>query len=77
MAPAGYEHGRVTMNLSWRIMQHVRPRKLGVVLTADTGFIIKRDPDTCVPRTSPSSRRHGRMRRVRYAAISPAHQTLP
>ena len=46
MAPAGYEHGRVTMNLSWRIMQHVRPRKLGVVLTAETGFIIKRDPDT-------------------------------
>ena len=46
MAPAGYEHGRVTMNLSWRIMQHVRPRTLGVVLTAETGFIIKRDPDT-------------------------------
>ena len=46
MAPAGYEHGRVTMNLSGRILEHVRSRSLGVVVTAETGFIIKRDPDT-------------------------------
>ena len=46
MAPAGYEHGRVTMNLSWRILEHVRQHKLGAVVTAETGFIIRRDPDT-------------------------------
>ena len=46
MAPAGYEHGRVTMNLSGRILEHVRSHRLGVVVTAETGFLIKRDPDT-------------------------------
>ena len=46
MAPAGHEHGRVAMNLSWRIAQHVRSGKLGVVFAAETGFLIKRDPDT-------------------------------
>lgn len=34
------------MNLSWRIAQHVRSGKLGVVFAAETGFLIKRDPDT-------------------------------
>ena len=34
------------MNLSWRIAQHVRSGNLGVVFAAETGFLIKRDPDT-------------------------------
>ena len=47
-APAGQEHGRVAMNLSWRIGQHVRMHALGVVYAAETGFLIRRDPDTVI-----------------------------
>lgn len=46
MAPAGHEHGRVTLNLAWRLGQHVSTHRLGTVFAAETGFLIKRDPDT-------------------------------
>ena len=46
MAPAGHEHGRVTLNLTWRLGQHVSTHRLGTVFAAETGFLIKRDPDT-------------------------------
>jgi Uma2 family endonuclease len=46
MSPAGFDHGSVSMNLSGPLHQFVRARKLGIVVTAETGFIISRDPDT-------------------------------
>lgn len=46
MSPAGFDHGSVSMNLSGPLHQFVRSRKLGVVVTAETGFILARDPDT-------------------------------
>jgi Uma2 family endonuclease len=46
MSPAGFDHGSVSMNLSGPLHQFVRARKLGVVVTAETGFILTRDPDT-------------------------------
>jgi len=46
MVPAGQEHGRVAMNLGARLSQFVRERALGVVFAAETGFLLRRQPDT-------------------------------
>ncbi|MSS71271.1 MAG: Uma2 family endonuclease [Candidatus Latescibacteria bacterium] len=46
MAPTGYGHGRLTVRIAVLLEQFVRPRDLGEVLGAETGFIVFRDPDT-------------------------------
>ncbi len=46
MSPAGNEHGRITVRLTWRIAQHVEREDLGVVFAAETGFLLHTDPDT-------------------------------
>jgi Uma2 family endonuclease len=46
MAPAGFEHGAIIVNLSLLLAQHVRKHKLGVVAGAETGFILTQQPDT-------------------------------
>jgi Uma2 family endonuclease len=46
MSPAGRQHGRVAMNFAWRLAQFVRERSLGVVFAAETGFLLRREPDT-------------------------------
>ena len=45
MAPAGFEHGAVIMRLAKVLATHVDRNKLGVVLGAETGFVLARDPD--------------------------------
>lgn len=46
MSPAGFNHGRLTMNISTPLDLHVRSNHLGVVCAAETGFLLSRDPDT-------------------------------
>jgi Uma2 family endonuclease len=46
MAPAGFEHGRIANRLQMHLNQYVYVNKLGEVFTAETEFIIRRDPDT-------------------------------
>jgi Uma2 family endonuclease len=46
MAPAGNEHGKVTVRLTWRLARHVETHGLGVVFAAETGFRISAAPDT-------------------------------
>ena len=46
MAPAGNEHGEVTVRITWRLAQYVETHRLGVVFAAETGFRIGSDPDT-------------------------------
>lgn len=46
MPPTGYPHGKASANATYAVMGHVRPRGLGDVLGAETGFRIARDPDT-------------------------------
>ena len=46
MSPAGFEHGSITLRLTWRIARHVEENNLGVVCAAETGFLIARNPDT-------------------------------
>ena len=46
MTPAGFEHGRITINISLPLARFVKEQGLGVVTTAETGFQIAHDPDT-------------------------------
>jgi len=46
IAPAGDEHGRVTMNLAGPLHIHVLSNKLGFVYAAETGFKTESNPDT-------------------------------
>src|SRR5437867_3365473 len=45
MPPAGGLHGVVANLLAFQITAFVRPRGLGIVLAAETGFWLERDPD--------------------------------
>jgi Uma2 family endonuclease len=46
MAPAGHEHGRVTMKLAGPLALYVDQHNLGAVFAAETGFLLAQDPDT-------------------------------
>ena len=46
MAPGGFEHGAIGMNLGRVLGNHVARQRLGVVLSADTGFVLSRNPDS-------------------------------
>lgn len=44
--PAGYNHGRVTMNLAVRLGSHVDLTGAGQLVATETGFTLFREPDT-------------------------------
>lgn len=44
--PAGFYHGGVAGALLHRLSEHVVPRRMGIVLAAETGFKLSSDPDT-------------------------------
>lgn len=46
MAPAGGRHGQVAHKFGLFIGNHVLERDLGRVLAAETGFLLRRNPDT-------------------------------
>lgn len=46
MTPAGGRHGLVCFRVLLALGQHVRERQLGELFTPDTGFLLKRGPDT-------------------------------
>src|SRR6185437_14041771 len=46
MSPTGFEHGRITAKLARVIGIFVEERKLGIVVAAETGFLIRRNPDS-------------------------------
>ncbi len=46
MSPAGFEHGCLVANITEPLRRFVRQNKLGVVVGAETGFWLARDPDT-------------------------------
>ncbi|MDP9369759.1 MAG: Uma2 family endonuclease [Chloroflexota bacterium] len=43
---AGFEHGLVTVRISGPLYAFVDAKNLGLVLTVETGFVLRRDPDT-------------------------------
>src|SRR6059058_1626289 len=44
--PAGYRHGRVSMNLAFLLSMHVEEKEAGQVVSGDTGFKLTPDTDT-------------------------------
>ena len=46
MSPSGGVHGKLTVRIGTLLEVYARPRHLGVVCGAETGFILERDPDT-------------------------------
>ena len=46
MTPAGCEHSQIAVAVAAALLSFVSPRKLGIVVGADGGFVIARDPDT-------------------------------
>ncbi len=46
MAPAGEEHGTLSMEIGASLFQHVKARQLGRVYAAETGSQLASDPDT-------------------------------
>jgi Uma2 family endonuclease len=46
MSPAGFDHGGIAGNMALALGGFVKPRSLGIVVTAEAGFRIARDPDT-------------------------------
>jgi Uma2 family endonuclease len=46
MTPSGYRHGRVSGEVYYHLSRFVRDEHLGEVLAAETGFLLRRGPDT-------------------------------
>ena len=46
MSPAGSEHGEIAAKLLVRIANYVEQQRLGKTFAAETGFLIRQDPDT-------------------------------
>ncbi len=45
MVPAGHQHGRMVLNFTTPLDQHVRAHSLGRVYAAETGFLLASNPD--------------------------------
>lgn len=71
MPPAGYEHGVIVIKLARLLANHVEAGNLGVVLGAETGFLLKQTPDLVraadvsfiaqarIPKVAPKTYWHG------------------
>jgi Uma2 family endonuclease len=46
MPPAGHVHGRLAATLTASLVRYVTANQLGAVYAAETGFILRRNPDT-------------------------------
>src|SRR3954469_17745744 len=46
MSPAGARHGRVSAEIVWSLMDHLKRQRTGAVYSSETGFLISRQPDT-------------------------------
>ena len=46
LIPPGGQHGRIAFDIGFALGQHIKPRKLGTLFAAETGFLLSRDPDT-------------------------------
>ena len=74
MSPAAFRHGEVAQTIGAHMRNFVVPNRLGTVLASETGFILRRDPDTLLaPDVSfvATGRRPPAHQSNRFAAIVP------
>jgi Uma2 family endonuclease len=45
LPPTGGEHGDVALNVGFLLKGYIKAHDLGIVCAAETGFILKRNPD--------------------------------
>ena len=45
-SPASYHHGKIVVNITLSLGQHVRDQQLGDIYAAETGFKLMSEPDT-------------------------------
>jgi Uma2 family endonuclease len=43
--PANFQHGALAATIAWILNNWVKPRRLGIVVGAETGFLLARNPD--------------------------------
>ena len=46
MAPAGGDHGGIANNIAYLLTSHAKAHRLGQVFAAETGYRLRRSPDT-------------------------------
>jgi Uma2 family endonuclease len=46
MSPSGFAHGLIVANITFLLEKFIRASKLGRITGAETGFIVRRDPDS-------------------------------
>lgn len=46
VSPAGWKHGKVLARIIAKVATFVERKKLGLVVSGETGFLVRRDPDT-------------------------------
>ncbi len=46
IAPSGWDHGVAVSDIGILVGSYVRSRRLGVTVGAETGFIVRQNPDT-------------------------------
>jgi Uma2 family endonuclease len=46
MSPSGFTHGLIVVNLTFLLEKFIRVKKLGRITGAETGYIIRHDPDS-------------------------------
>jgi Uma2 family endonuclease len=73
IAPAGFQHGEVAMNIGAPLHEYVKRNNLGRVYAAETGFILTQDPDTVRAPDAAFIRRDRveKVRRVKGYGIGP------
>ena len=80
MPPAGFPHGKIAWAIALRLGTHVESDGLGTLLIADTGFVLRSDPDHVrVPDVAfvRQERLEASRRQLMLPASSPARQTSP
>lgn len=46
MSPGNWKHSEIAANIGLLLLNHVKKRRLGKVLSNDPGFVLERNPDT-------------------------------
>ena len=77
MPSPGWRHGVAVGRVSFLVTPFVKQHELGPVFEGDSGFMLARDPDTVLRRTTPSSAKTACRPKTRRKPTGRARPTLP